>query len=193
MEENKKTKYISKTTLLSRGWTEKSIDEILPPPKLVDNPHYKCSSPMQLWEEKVVKQKERTKKFKEYAEKKAKRSQAMQKSIEKRKNETLEMSKTFDVTVERIDMDDLREETLISKWNWYMDTEQYDRADYVYIADPETLVRWEINYIRHNLTNYDYELEKLYRQIGKSDAYFEYRKNLMKKIKEVYPELKEYI
>lgn len=193
MEKDKKVKYITKTTLLDRGWTEKSIDEILPPPKLVDNPHYKCASPMQLWEEKLVKQKERTKKFKEYADRKAKRSQAMQKSIEKRKNETIEIAQNFDISVERIDINDLKKQTLNSKWNWYMDTEQYDRAEYVDSVDQDTLVRWEINYIRHNLSNYDYELEKLYKRIGKSDAYFEYRKKLMEKIKEVYPEFKEYI
>lgn len=192
-KEKRKIEYYAKSTLLSRGWSEKSIDELLPPPKLVDNPYYKCASCMQLWERKIVHQKERTKKFKEYAEKKNKRSQAMQKSIDKRKSETIEMAKSFDITVERIDIDELREETLSAKWNWYMNTEQYDRAEFVYSADLETLARWEINYIRHNLTNYDDELEKLYRQVGKTDAYYEYRKNLMEKIKETYPELKEYI
>lgn len=192
MDKNKKKiEYWSKSTLLSRGWTEKTIDELLPPPKLKDNPHYKCASPMQLWEQKVVKQKERTKKFKESAEKKAKRRESSLKAVATKTENTMSLLDTFSLEVEKIDLEDLREWTLNAKWNWYMDTEQYERADSVNFADEETILRWEINFIRHNLSNYDEELDKLYGKVGKDIVYSKYRSQLMNKIFEVYPELKE--
>ena len=192
MDKNKKKiEYWSKSTLLSRGWTEKTIDELLPPPKLKDNPHYKCASPMQLWEQKVVKQKERTKKFKESAEKKAKRRESSLKAVATKIENTMSLLPTFSLEVERVSLEDLRQWTLNAKWYWYMDTDQYERADSVFFADEETILRWEINFIRHNLSNYDDELEKLYGKVGKDMVYSKYRNQLMNKIFEVYPELKE--
>lgn len=192
-KKEKKIEYISKTTLLSRGWNEKSIDEILPPPRLVDNPHYKCASPMQLWDIKVVERKEKTKKFKEYAEKKAKRSKASKKAVQTKIENTMSLLPTFSLEVERVDLDTLREWTLNAKWQWYAWTDQHYKADSVDYADEETILRWELNFIRHNLTNYDEELGKLYRQVGKDIVYSKYRSELMKKIFEVYPELEKKI
>lgn len=190
--EKKKTKieYVCKKTLLERGWTEKIMDELLPFPKLVDNPHYKCSSPMQLWDLKIVKQKERKKKFKENKEKKERRSKAMKEVAERRKKETMKLAESFNIEVERMDIDTLRNETLADKEAWYFVTNQFERAESVYFADEETVRRWELNYIRHNLTKYDEELEELFGQVGKNDAYWEYKDRIMKKIYEVYPELR---
>lgn len=188
-KKSKKIEYYSKTTLLSRGWSEKAINDILPPPKLVDNPHYKCASQMKLWEKKVVERKEKTKKFIEYAEKKAKRSQSSQKAVATKKEKTMALLPTFSLEVERIDLDTLKDWTLDEKWNWYISTEQYDRADFVDCVDEGTLLRWELNFIRHNLSNYDEELKKLYGLVGKDELYSKYRNQLMKKIFEVYPDL----
>ncbi len=185
----KKIEYWSKSTLLNRGWTEKTIDELLPFPKLVKNPHYRCASPMQLFDVKIVKQKERTKKFKESAEKKAKHRESALKGVETKKECTMSLIPMMSLEIERVDIDDLREWTLSDKYNWYMYTEQFERADSVYYADEETIHRWEINFIRHNLSNYDEELQKLFGQVGKEEAYLQYREQLMKKIYEVYPEL----
>ena len=188
-KKDKKIERWTKSTLLERGWTQKSIKELLPPPELVDNPHYKCASPMNLWDSKIVKQKERTKKFKEYAEKKAKRQEAISKSIDKRKDETFEMAKNFSLEIKRIDLDKLKRYTLNSKYKWYMYLGQDWKADNVYNADERTLLRWEENYIRHNLSNYDEEINKLFGKIGKQGAYETYKTDLMNKIFEVYPEL----
>lgn len=188
---NKKIEYWTKSSLLDRGWTEKTINELLPPPKLVDNPYYKCAGKMKLWEQKIVKQRERTKKFKESAEKKAKRRESSLKAVATKKEKTMSLLPTLSLEVERIELEDLRKYTLNAKWNWYMFTEQDWKADSVDFADDETVLRWELNYIRHNLSNYDNELEKLYGKVGKDTVYSKYRNQLMNKIFEVYPELKE--
>ena len=99
------------------------------------------------------------------------------------------LASTMSLKVEKVSLEDLKEWTLNYKWNWDMDTHQFEKADSVYCADEDTILRWEINFIRHNLTNYDEEIKKLYGMVGKDDAYSQYREELMKKIYEVYPEL----
>ena len=186
----RKIEYVAKTTLLKRGWTEKGIKELLPEPKLVYNSYYRKAAKMKLWDIKVIKQKERTKKFKEYAESKEKRSKKMKEVAERKKNETLKQIEEFDFQVERLEIEELKRKALEAKLDWYNYTGQYERADNVFNVDKDTIKRWEINYIRHNLTNYDEELKKLYRKIGKVQAYINYKEILMERIFEVYPELK---
>lgn len=115
---------------------KKKIKELLPEPKLVDNPYYRKAAKMKLWDIKVVKQKERTKKFKEYAESKEKRSEKMKEVAERKKNETLKQIEEFDFQVERLEIE---------------------------------------------------ELKKLYRKIGKVQAYINYKEILTEKIFQVYP------
>lgn len=187
---DKKIERWTKSTLLERGWTQKSIKELLPPPDLVDNPHYKCASPMNLWDSKIVKQKERTKKFKEYAEKKAKRQKASIKAVKTKRANTMSLLPTLDLEVERIDIAELQKRTIDSKNSWYYYTGQFDKLIFMPVDD-ETMLRWELNYIRHNLSNYDYEIQSLYGLVGKDEVYHKYRKELMNKIFEVYPELEK--
>jgi len=58
-----KIEKITKSTLLSRGWTPAVIDVLLPEPELVRNPHYKSAAPMQLWVKDLVIEKEQSKEF----------------------------------------------------------------------------------------------------------------------------------
>jgi len=58
-----KVEKITKSTLLSRGWTPAGIDVLLPEPELVRNPHYKSAAPMQLWVKDLVLEKEQSEEF----------------------------------------------------------------------------------------------------------------------------------
>jgi hypothetical protein len=48
-----------------------------------------------------------------------------------------------------------------------------------------------VNYIRHNLTNYEDLLEELEGKVGKINAYIKLKNKILKKIAEVYPDLKD--
>jgi hypothetical protein len=50
------------------------------------------------------------------------------------------------------------------------------------MADKETLTRWKVNYIRHNLTSYDDELLSLYGRTGKDKAYLKLFGEVMNRI-----------
>lgn len=54
----------------------------------------------------------------------------------------------------------------------------------------EAMQRIIVNYIRHELTTYDYELGMLEKRIGKDEAYRVLKETILRKIALVYPEYK---
>jgi len=57
-------------------------------------------------------------------------------------------------------------------------------------ADSDFLNRIEVNYIRHNLTEYDRELEEMAGKIGVKEAVIKIKNRILDSIAEKYPELK---
>ena len=52
-----------KSDLLKRGWTQRMIDDLLPPPTLKSNPHYRSAPPMLLWQIDLVEKTEQSEAF----------------------------------------------------------------------------------------------------------------------------------
>lgn len=71
------------------------------------------------------------------------------------------------------------------------DAYEFARSDYenfeFHMPNEETLNRWVVNYIRHNLVNYDYTLGKNRGKVGKDEAYPVYKKAVLERIATVYP------
>ena len=196
----KKTRgnYFSVTELKERGWTDTMINKLLKRlrPKLIENPYYACAAPMKLYLKKSVLKKEDTEEFKILLEKSKVRKAISQNTVKTKIKKTLEKMESFSLEVERIPLDELKKLTLEHKQAWYNFIAQqrgYYESDYAWGADEETIERWELNFVRHRLTNYDYELSKLKNKVGKDIAYQKYHNILLDKIEEVYPELKDAI
>lgn len=192
---------ITLTTVKSMGFTKKLIEELLPEPELVPNPHYKCAPPMKLWEKSDVEKAMKTTEFKESQKKREKRQNAARKAVQTKTDNLIDkvMKNAENIRVERLEMDVLLKKTLQAKqnhydnWYWNYGCYRFDE-DYIksaYGADDDTQKRWMVNYIRHCLTLYDDDLLDMYRKTGKNKAYFIYFEAVLKKIAEVYPELKD--
>ena len=204
-----------------RGWTKAMVKKLLGKVevKWVKNPHYKYAHPMGLYKLNDIKRIEETKKFKDTKEKAEKRKASAKKAVETKKNNTIAMVDKFSLNVKRLDLEELKEITLRDKQEWY-DTHtkyiRYDVRDYedyeeeydyylfgesyyeyeyiernAYTASEDVVKRWMVNYIRHKLTNYDEELERIYKRIGRVEAYDKYKNILATEMKNVYPELEE--
>lgn len=85
-------------------------------------------------------------------------------------------------------LDKVRWAALQKKEEQYWDSESFASA---YGADPATIDRWTVNYIRHNMVDYDYCLEKLKGEVGKDEAYRILKNYVLDLIKSTYPELAE--
>ncbi|MCM1236332.1 MAG: hypothetical protein NC489_40135 [Ruminococcus flavefaciens] len=185
---------ITKTEVMAMGFSEKTIKELLPMPQLATNPHYKSAYPMKLWKLSVVEEAMKTPQFQEALKKREKRQAAAAKAVATKLSKIQDETKKFieSIMIERMDIDVLREKALEAKQCWY-DEQSFVRGDLypkdAYSADEKTVIRWMVNYIRHELTSYDEQLYSMKGRTGIRDMYQEIHSIILDKIAEVYPEL----
>lgn len=187
MMEKQKEQLISQATVLSMGFTKSMIDKLLPSPVLKRNPHYASSAPMKLWREDDVRSVMETQEFQTMAEKAAARKAASAKAVEtkRQKAELLTDELIKNIKVRRWNMAVLERKTLDDKELRNLEHGNYDMP----MPDTKTLERWMVNFIRHNLCEYNDSLEELFGLVGKDELYQRLKSETLAKIAEVYPEL----
>lgn len=72
-----------------------------------------------------------------------------------------------------------------AKQEWYLEHGNVD----ILSPNTETLERWMVNFIRHNLCEYDDKLVDLFGLVGKEELYHRLKTETLAKIAGVYPEL----
>ena len=172
-----------------RGWTDSMIRKLLSNVdyELVENPFYRKAAPMSLYSMKDITRIERTKKFKELKEKADRRRVSSKKAIETKTKNTIALSDDLSIEVERIEIDELREITLEEKQYWYIELNIRDGGDRsAYSAPKDDVDRWMVNFIRHNLSNYDEELERISGKVGVRQGYWHYKEKLAEEMKKAY-------
>ena len=190
---NGKSQMITQSTILAMGWTKTMIKNLLPEPTERPNPHYKCASPMKLWEQGKVLEIMETEDFKRALEKASKRKNAAKSAAKTKENLLLnEINKLVEnIEIKVIPDDKLIKKTVAAKnlWNSYQDDMRgtfYEHRVNCNNIDDYTLARWIVNYIRHNLVKYDQTIENLKGKIGKDKAYFVFKKAVLDKIASEY-------
>lgn len=186
-------KMMTQTAILELGWTKSLINKFLPEPTCKPNPHYKKAAPMKLWNERDVFAAMETENFKDAFKKATRRKNSAQKSIvakvQNLNERALDLARGLHITV--IADDELRTRTLAAKQAWYNHQAYIRGTDYcgdVDCVNSETMERWIVNYIRHNLINYDDECRRLLSgQVGKNSAYVTFKKAILEKIAVAYP------
>lgn len=190
MEQFEKDRYLTKSTLKARGWSEELIREFLPSPKKCRNPHYSRMN-MYLWKEKDVIKAEKNQEFIDHLEKRKvyqKRAEAAIRT-KNEKMKTILARAIEEIEVKEMDYEEVAERAIRAKQDWYDMTGQYEKT--ASGADSRTVQRWAVNYIRHRLTKYDSFLYSAKGKTGISFAYPLYRRAVLEKIACVYPYLSE--
>lgn len=100
-----KVEKICLSSIKARGWTQKLIDELLPEPQYVRNPHYSSASKMQLWKLEDVLEAEKSENFQEY---KQKRDEKQQKKIEKKAKKLSELTENINIRNPALDYPNAR-------------------------------------------------------------------------------------
>lgn len=185
-------KLITQATVLSMGFTKSMIDKLLPAPILRDNPRYRSAAPMKLWKEADVLAAMDTDAFREAASKAERRKAAASKAVgTKRKNaEVLADELIAAIHVRRIELPELERLALDAQQRWY----DFRGRGEIEFPDRETVNRWMVNYIRHDLCDYDDSLYTLFRpgkMADKDKLYPKVKRETLVKIAKVYPELAE--
>ncbi len=203
------TTMITQSTVISMGFTKALIAKLLPEPKLVDNPHCKKAAPMRLFNKQDVLDAMELEEFRLALEKREKRKIAAAKATETKTNNLIDKMSNLGkgIYIEVIPDTELVDRVLENNKSRilyrlenqvdYLERkeywDEYDEAvkeleDFEFHRpNEETLNRWIINYIRHNLLKYDEALLKLRGQTGKQDGYIELKKQILYKIAITYP------
>jgi len=177
--------YISKTGLNKRGWTDRAIDIYLSQPdKEVKNPHYAKSPPMKLYLIARVDAIEHSIEYQRFLHKNAKRVAGSQKAVGTKKEQLIKEVQSWTIFM-KLQSAHTIVESAIKDYNTHH--QQGELASHNSTA--AFLNRITVNYLRHNLTNYDDRLNALFGKVGKEEAYNLLNKKIYKKISEQYPEL----
>lgn len=175
------------------GFTDKLIKELLPAPILAQNPWYRTAAPMKLWYDDEVaaisRQPDVAPKLEAVLARRGQRQASARKAVETRKAETARVvdKAISSIRVERLPLKQVRRSALWAKAEWYEATEQWDKD--VDLADEDTKRRWMVNYIRHNLTDYDDSLYQMSGRPGCHEEYKRYKFAVLEEIAETYPAL----
>lgn len=182
---------ITLSTVKSYGFTDKLIRELLPEPELVVNPHYRSGPKMKLWDATVVESAMKTEIFMAEMEKRKKRCASAKKAVQTKTSKLQLQVDEFvkSVRISRIPLEKLRLAAIRDKQKWYDFNGIYDK--FAEDADDATVKRWMVNYIRHNMVEYDREIYDMKGKTGKSLLYFELHNGVLRRISEVYPELED--
>ena len=180
---------LTQSDILELGWTKSLIGKYLPDPTLKPNPRYKKAAPMKLWNKHDVLKVMESEEFKAAMEKVAQRKAAAEKAYTAKANKIMEEMTAVGngLKIKIIPDDDLRQRTLRSKQNWAIEHGNFESIPYASDITPETMERWIVNYIRHNLVKYDTALERLYGKCGRYEAYPEFKRIVLEKIAAAYP------
>lgn len=158
-----KIEYITQKTLISWGWTDKMIQELLPEPRTAPNPHYRCAGPMRLWDKKLVMQIMATDEFAAALEKANIRKASAKKGVETKKANLIEMAiecgKNADITI--LDDEVLRERVVQSHEEYHLDS----LYNWIYYLERKMTKR-EISYgelleIEEEIRETEYEIDNL--------------------------------
>lgn len=192
MRKMEEEKLVTQSTVLSMGFTKSMIAKLLPAPTLKQNPHYKSSAPMKLWKEADVLAAMDTDAFREAAAKAERRKAAASKGIDtKRKNaEVLADELISAIRVQRVELPELERLALDAQQKWY----NFRGRGGIEFPNREDVDRWMVNYIRHELCEYDDSLYTLFRpgrMANKDMLYPKIKNETLAKIAQVYPELAE--
>lgn len=189
MEEEK---LITQSVVLTMGFTKSMIAKLLPPPILKNNPRYASAAPMKLWKEADVLGVMDTEAFQAEATKAARRKAGAAKAVEtKRENARVLADELISaIHVQRVELPQLEELALQAQQDWYDFRGRGEIVD----PDREDMDRWMVNYVRHNLCEYDNSLHILFRpgkMANKDMLYPKVKCETLVKIAQVYPELAE--
>lgn len=188
--------YITQSTIIEDyGFTKGMIDKLLPEPMLKHNPRCRYA-PYKLWPRTVVEGIMKTEDYAIAKEKAERRREGAYKAVTTKKEK---IRKNFEPALSSIKVRVLPEKVLVdrtlqSKQN-YEDNKAREKGYFnessAWDAPQETINRWVVNYIRHNLTTYDYYWGYLGEGIGRKDVAAYYKRAVLEKIAEVYPTYKD--
>jgi hypothetical protein len=189
---NEGASLLPKAQLKERGWTPALVKKFLGAPDATKpNPYYRSAAPTQLYALARVEACEQEDGWKQEAAKAAARSLVGKTVAARKAAELVAQAETLPITVRRLPLDTLLRRAIAS-YNAFHEELLWERGhDYERASeqsDPAFLERITVNFIRHELTEYDEGLEEVAGRIGVDEAAALIRQRVYAEIARIYPE-----
>lgn len=176
------TDFLNGKQLAARGWTHAMIRDFLgSPDHFAYIPGFRNAAPMLQFALSRVETAESTAKFVQRLELAARRSSTARQAWDRRREEMLRLVAADEVPIPRLPADVLTDRAV-------RHSDPRERAG-VEKADRSTLNRWKVNYLRHELIQFDATIEGLFGQIGRAAAEKLLRRRALESIANTYPDL----
>lgn len=188
--------YYSVPNLIERGWTKALIAKFAGAHDCErKNPMFaSAGAPMRFWQMEKIERIEATPEFQAAKAKAAGRSAAGKKVAQMKREEILAAIDAMQINVAQMSAEELLHNAINSynEFGQELALERgIDREAATPDSDPLFLLRIQVNYLRHNETQYDSQLAALYGKIGKKEAIDSIRERIYDAIAEAYPFLRE--
>lgn len=178
------------TDLKKRGWTQKLISTFVPTPdETRRNPLYRSAPPMKLYLKNRIESIENSEEYREMWKKVQSAKRASKKGVDTKRQKLIDLVSKVKITV---DLDSNVLINAIDSYNEFQSAKEWRGYSVRYASvnsDSSFLQRIQVNYIRHNLTQYDEYVDDLYRRVGKHEAYRLLKNRTLSEIAKVYPHL----
>ena len=186
--------YYNLTQMKERGWTAAMVKKLITIQPTEFKGLYR-RQPQKCYPKDYVERLEETQGFETMRRAAEVRHTRMKAVADRKREANVERfrKRIASMTVPVIPDDELRKRTIKSKRAWYryqaelrwQPEEEIDEAS----LPKEVLARWEVNFIRHELTRYDYVLEQIRVLVGTGDIYVMLRNEILDRIAQAYPGL----
>ncbi len=190
-------KYMTYGRLKSRpGWSEKVIAQFLPEPDtLRTNPHYRSAAPSKLYLLTRIAAVESQADWQQQAERTNRRKLSAISATQTKRNNLIGYVERLNIVVPALKANDLVELACAhynarkaSRMYEYDEDNSYWR-EATAESDTDFLKRICTNYLRHQLTRYETELERIAGKVGVQEAYELLKKRVNEAIVNQYPQL----
>ena len=191
---SEQTSRYSVPQLRHRGWSPAMIRDLLGvPDDTSPNPRFRSAAPMGLYAAQRVEDVENTPDFATRARQAARRGAAARAVAERKRAATLEQMRRRPIELPLLGREQLSRRA-IAHYNELLarsgdPVSQCPSPNHPNDIAPDTLLRWEVNYLRHVLTPYDTLLAELSGRIGRVEAEMLVRRRVYTAIAVRYPHL----
>jgi len=154
------------------------------------NPRYRCAAPMRLYRLERVVGIEKTKGFLAAAEGARKRQRVASEVVEKKREKTSDYIRQVEIVVPKFS-----QVALLDKAIWHFNKRregrEFEGREFGDAAsrksDSQFLLRIAVNYLRHQMTDYEGHLEQVAGMVGVGEAYYGIKGKVLAAIAAEYP------
>jgi len=183
-----KPEMLCESQVMERGWSKTMVKTFLKESdETKQNPNYRKAAPMKLYLLSRVKKVERTKSLKEMLVKYKLKKVSAAKAVDTKIAKLMKQVDNMGVYVKKLSDKKVLNYAIDSYNSFSMYREREFASKH---SDPNFLERITVNFIRHELTDCDQQLEAVARKTGVGTAFVAISKKVFAKIAEVYPSLK---